>query len=108
MYFIGIVKILVYLDGTLKYTVDSTLTGETYGQNPTSHKQFYTYKNDGSGKPLTTVGAARFFTSTGKNTAFYIENLSLRLTVDAPEAPEIFTRLANEKSFPIVQFDWTL
>ena len=23
------------------------------------------------------------------------------------EAPEIFTRLANEKSFPIVQFDWT-
>ena len=24
------------------------------------------------------------------------------------EAPEVFTRLANEKSFPIVQFDWTL
>jgi hypothetical protein len=22
------------------------------------------------------------------------------------EAPEVYTRLANEKSFPMVQFDW--
>ena len=36
-----------------------------------------------------------------------LEFASLVAEVHSPEeAPEVYTRLANEKAFPVVQFDW--
>jgi len=74
----GNVVINTYIDGTLVYVVDSTLTGESKIDNiPHSHRMYFPYVNDGSAKPLTAVEKMYVQTYSSRSIAIFIDSYTI-------------------------------